>query len=143
MRVPSDLEVQSSELVVYAARLLRAVRRQVGQPAGMRILALLDELGATGVTQLAEADRSSQPTMSGAVRQLEEHGYVERTSVSSDARRTVVRLTPAGRRRLTEARRVNGAAVAARLTHTGHSTEDVAAVVAVLRDVLAAPLDLS
>jgi DNA-binding MarR family transcriptional regulator len=141
--VPTDLEVQSSDLVVYAARLLRAVRRQIGQPPGLRILALLDELGATAVTQLADADRSSQPTMSGAVRQLEEQGYVQRSSDASDARRSVVALTPAGRRRLTEARRVNGAAVAERLARTGHSVEDVEAAVTLLRDVLAAPLDVT
>ena len=68
--MPTDLEEQSSELVVYAARLVRAVRRRVGHPSGIRILSLLDELGPQGVTALAEADRSSQPTMSGAVRQL-------------------------------------------------------------------------
>jgi DNA-binding MarR family transcriptional regulator len=135
--VPSDLEEQSGELVVYAARLVRAVRRRVAQPAGMRIISLLDELGPQGVTSLAEADRTSQPTVSGAVRQLEEQGLVAKTRDPSDARRTVVTLTTEGRRRLVEARRDNGAAVAERLTHTGHSADDVAAAVAVLRDVLA------
>jgi DNA-binding MarR family transcriptional regulator len=134
--VGSELEEQCSELVVYAARLVRAVRRRVGQPAGMRILALLDEHGPQGVTQLAEADRSSQPTMSGAIRQLEELGLVERSADASDARRTVIRLTTLGRRRLTEARRVNGAAVAERVVRTDHNADDVAAAVAVLRDVL-------
>jgi hypothetical protein len=84
-RVPTDLEQQSSELVVYAARLVRAVRRRVGAPAGIRILALLDELGPQGVTALAEADRSSQPTVSGAVRQLEEQGTVAKEADPTDA----------------------------------------------------------
>jgi DNA-binding MarR family transcriptional regulator len=136
-RVPSDLEQQSSELVVYAARLVRAVRRRVGQPAGIRILALLDELGPQGVTALSEADRSSQPTVSGAVRQLEEQGMVAKDSDPDDARRTLVRLTPEGRRTLANARRDNGAAVAERLARTGHTADDVAAAVAVLRDVMA------
>jgi DNA-binding MarR family transcriptional regulator len=135
--VPSDLEEQSSELVVYAARLVRAVRRQVAQPAGIRILALLDEFGPQGVTALADADRSSQPTVSGAVRQLETQGLVAKTTDVTDARRTVVTLTTEGRRRLVEARRENGAAVAERFALTGHSADDVAAAVAVLRDVLA------
>jgi DNA-binding MarR family transcriptional regulator len=139
-RVPSDLEEQSSELVVYAARLVRAVRRRVGQPSGIRILALLDELGPQGVTALAEADRSSQPTVSGAVRQLEEQGLVAKDSDPTDARRALVRLTPEGRRVLTAARRDNGAAVAERLARTGHSVDDVAAAVAVLRDVMAEKL---
>ena len=95
-RVPTDLEQQSSELVVYAARLVRAVRRRVSQPAGIRILALLDEVGPQGVTALAEIDRSSQPTVSGAVRQLVEQGLVAKDADPGDARRTVVRLTAGG-----------------------------------------------
>ena len=138
--MPTDLEEQSSELVVYAARLVRAVRRRLGHPAGIRILSLLDELGPQGVTQLAEADRSSQPTISGAVRLLEEQGLVSRTQDPDDARRSVVQLSAQGRRKLRDARRDNGRAVAERLVHTGHSAEDVAAAVAVLRDVMAEQL---
>lgn len=132
----TDLEEQSSELVVYAARLVRAIRHRVGHPAGIRILALLDEFGPQGVTALAEADHSSQPTVSGAVHQLEEQGLVAKAPDPSDARRTVVTLTVAGRRRLVEARRANGAAVAERLARTGHTAGEVAAAVAVLRDVM-------
>jgi DNA-binding MarR family transcriptional regulator len=134
--VPTDLEQQSSELVVQAARLVRAVRRRVGQPAGIRILSLLDELGPLGVTALAEADRSSQPTISGAVGQLVDEGWVAKKPDRNDARRSVVQLTAQGRRRLAKARRVNGAAVAERLARTGHSADDVAHAVAVLRDVM-------
>lgn len=132
----TDLQKQSSELVVQAARLVRAVRRRVGQPAGIRILSLLDELGPLGVTALAEADRSSQPTISGAVRQLVELGWVAKEPDLNDARRSVVQLTSKGRRRLADARRDNGAAVAERLARTGHSADDVAHAVAVLRDVM-------
>ena len=138
--MPSDLQEQSSELVVYSARLVRAVRRRVGHPAGIRILSLLDELGPQGITALADVDRSSQPTMSGAVRQLEEQGLVARAADPSDARRSLVRLTPEGRRRLFEARRENGVVVAERLTRTGQRGRDVAAAVAVLRDVMAEQL---
>jgi DNA-binding MarR family transcriptional regulator len=134
--VPSDLEQQSSELVVQAARLVRAVRRRVGHPAGVRILALLEELGPSGVTALAEADRSSQPTVSGAVQQLADEGWVAKEPDPNDARRSVVRLTPAGRKQLMEFRRDNGRAVAERLARTGHTVEDVTRAVAVLRDVM-------
>jgi DNA-binding MarR family transcriptional regulator len=134
--VPTDLEQQSSELVVQAARLVRAVRRRVGQPAGIRILSLLDELGPLGVTALAEADRSSQPTISGAVSQLVDEGWVAKEPDPGDARRSVVELTDLGRERLTQARRDNGAAVAERLARTGHSADDVAHAVSVLRDVM-------
>jgi DNA-binding MarR family transcriptional regulator len=136
-RVPSDLEQQSSELVVQAARLVRAIRRRISQPAGIRILALLEELGPMGVTALADADRSSQPTVSGALRQLEEEGWVAKNVDPADARRALVELTPRGRQRLLDARRDNGKAVAERLARTGHSAEDVAHAVKVLRDVMA------
>jgi DNA-binding MarR family transcriptional regulator len=134
--VPSDLEQQSSELVVQAARLVRAVRRRIAQPAGIRILSLLDEQGPLGVTALADADRSSQPTVSGAVRQLEEEGWVAKKADPADARRALVELTPKGRQRLLDARRDNGRAVAERLARTGHTSDDVAHAVAVLRDVM-------
>lgn len=130
------LEQQSSELVVQAARLVRAVRRRVGQPAGIRILSLLDELGPLGVTAIAEADRSSQPTISGAVRQLVDEGWVAKEPDASDARRSLITLTAKGRRRLAEARRDNGRAVAERLARTGHDADDVAHAVSVLRDVM-------
>ena len=132
----TDLEQQSSELVVQAARLVRAIRRRVGQPAGIRILALLDEQGPLGVTALAEADRSSQPTVSGAVRHLVQEGWVAKTTDPADARRAMVELTAKGRQRLADARRDNGAAVAEWLARTGHSADDVAHAVAVLRDVM-------
>ena len=134
--MPSDLEQQSSELVVQAARLVRAVRRRVGDPAGIRMLALLEESGPLGVTALAEADRSSQPTVSGAVRQLEGEGWVAKKTDPTDARRALVELTPKGRQRLLDARRDNGRAVAERLARTGHTVEDVAHAVSVLRDVM-------
>ena len=138
--MPSELEQQSSELVVHAARLVRAIRRRVGHPAGIRILALLDELGPLGVTELAAVDRSSQPTVSGAVRQLEDQLLVARAADPSDARRSVVRLTDEGERRLAEARRENGHAVAERLERTGHTADEVSAAVALLRDVMAEEL---
>jgi DNA-binding MarR family transcriptional regulator len=120
-RVSTDLEEQSSELVVQAARLVRAVRRRMGHPAGIRILAVLDELGPLGVTALADADRSSQPTISGAVRHLVETGWVAKEPDPTDARRSLVRLTAQGRQRL---------------ARTGRTADEVAHAVAVLRDVM-------
>jgi DNA-binding MarR family transcriptional regulator len=137
--VPTDLEVQSSELVVQAARLVRAVRRWVGQPAGIRILALLEDVGPLGVTAIAEADRSSQPTISGAVRQLVQEGWVAKQPDPSDARRSLVQLTAKGRQRLADARRDNGAAVAERLSRTGRSADEVAQAISVLRAVMDEP----
>jgi len=133
-----DLRELSSDLVVYAARLIRAVRRALEQPAGIRVLSLLDEHGALGITQLAAADRSSQPTMSGAVAALVERGWVDKQPNPADARGSVVTLTDAGRAELQRTRRLNGELVAARLAaHGEHSTEELATAVAVLRSILA------
>ncbi len=137
MSVPSELEDLSSDLVMYAARLVRAVRRLHEQPAGIRVLSLLDELGPMSVTGLARADRCSQPTMSLAVARLMESGEVSKGTDPADARCAVVRLTARGRRTLADARRVNGATVAARLGERHeHTSHDIATAVAVLRDLV-------
>jgi DNA-binding MarR family transcriptional regulator len=132
-----DLEELSSDLVVYAARLVRAVRRLHEQPAGIRVLALLDELGPTSVTALARADRCSQPTMSLAVARLIESGDVAKDVDPADGRCSVVQLTRTGRSTLAGARRRAGASVAARLAeHDTHSIHDIATAVAVLSDLV-------
>lgn len=137
-----DLQELSSDLVVYAARLVRAVRRSSELPAGFRVLSLLDEHGPLGITALAAVDRSSQPTMSGAVAGLVRRGWVDKQPNPADARGSVVTLTDSGRQELDRVRRNNGEMVAARLAaHHTHSTEDLATAVAVLRDVLASGPD--
>ncbi|WP_148615776.1 MarR family winged helix-turn-helix transcriptional regulator [Nocardioides rubriscoriae] len=131
---PVDL---GSELVTHAARLVRAVRRRHDLPAGIRVLSLLDEHGTLGVSALARADRCSQPTMSASVRDLAEDGWVTKDTDPTDARASVVTLTPAGRAELDRVRRFNGEAVAARLAaSTTHTVDDLATAVAVLRDLL-------
>lgn len=133
----SDPVELGGELVTQAARLIRAVRRRHDLPAGLRVLSLLDEHGALGVTRLAEADRCSQPTMSATVRDLVAAGHVAKQADPADARASVVTLTPAGRAELARIRRLNGEAVAARLAaSTTHSVDDLATAVAVLRDLL-------
>lgn len=125
------------DLVTYAARLVRAVRRVQQLPAGARVLSLLDQHGALGIGALAAADRCSQPTMSATVADLAGRGLVDKTPNPDDARASVVTLTAAGRRELTDIRRRNGALVAAALeAHPGRTEEDLATAVAVLRDVL-------
>lgn len=135
----SPLESLSGDLVMYAARLVRAVRRVVDSPAGVRVLSLLDELGPQGVSALAAADRCSQPTMSGTVNGLLERGWVTKSAHPSDARSTLVDLTAAGRAELARIRRDNGQVVAERLAARAHSPEEVARAVALLRDLLDPP----
>ncbi|MFC7493066.1 MULTISPECIES: MarR family winged helix-turn-helix transcriptional regulator [unclassified Nocardioides] len=133
---PADIEL-ASDLVVQAARLVRAVRRELELPAPSRILSLLDETGPVGITRLAELDRCSQPTMSNAVTQLVERGWATKAPNPEDARSSVVTLADAGRDELQRVRALNGERVATLLAGT-HTSEEVATAVAVLRDVLAA-----
>lgn len=132
----TDLDL-ASDLVTYAARLVRAVRRNAELPAGARLLSILDELGASTVTALAAADRTSQPTTTGAVRDLVERGLAAKQPHPDDARSSLIDLTEAGRAELARIRRRSGEAVAARLdAHPTHTNEDLATAVAVLRDLL-------
>lgn len=135
---PHDTRELCSDLVVHAARLVRAVRRVHELPPGFRVLSLLDEHGPQGITQLAAIDRCSQPTMSGVVASLAERGLVVKRPRPGDARSSVVTLTEEGRHELARVRSEYGATVAARLAAPpSHSPEELATAVAVLRDLLA------
>jgi DNA-binding MarR family transcriptional regulator len=132
----TDTEL-ASDLVVQAARLVRAVRRELELPAATRIISLLDEHGPLGITQLAELDRCSQPTMSAAVNRLVESGWVGKGPNPADARGSVVALSDSGRDELLRVRRLHGERVAALVAaHPDLTTEDLATAVAVLRGIL-------
>jgi DNA-binding MarR family transcriptional regulator len=122
-----ELEQLSASLVTYAARLGRAVSRRTASDypaATMRLLSQIDEVGPVGISSLAEADRCTQPTMSGAVQKLVDKGWATKTPHPADARAAIVALTDAGRSVLAEARRRNGRLVAERL---GEATADTRA----------------
>jgi DNA-binding MarR family transcriptional regulator len=75
--------------------------------------------------------------MSGIVADLVERGLVDKQPHPTDARASVVDLTAAGRKELTDVRRRNGALIATVVgSHPDHTDEDLATAVAVLRDVL-------
>ncbi|MGK2876269.1 MAG: MarR family winged helix-turn-helix transcriptional regulator [Nocardioides sp.] len=124
----------SGDLVVYAARLIRLMKRTQDLPAGTRMLSLLDEYGPLGITALAHLDGCSQPTMSAAVANLVDAGLVSKHPNPNDARGCVITLTDAGSQRLNDVRAQHAQTVAARLG--SHDLDDLATAVAVLRDLL-------
>lgn len=128
----------SNDLVVLSARLVREIRRNtVDLPAAStRLMSLVDELGATTIGALAQADRCSQPTMSGLVNGLVEKGWLQRDPHPEDARSALVSMTSEGRRVLTAVRRRNATLVAERIESSGRSPEELATAVAVLSDLL-------
>ena len=132
-----DAATLSSDLTVLAARLVRLVRREHAPSAGVRVLSILVELGPQSVTTLAQADRCSQPTMTGQVRQLAEQGWVAKQPHPADARSSLVALTDGGRAELERVRQLSAALVSGRLArHTDLTTDDLATAVAVLQAVL-------
>ena len=81
-----------------------------------RVLAVLEDLGELSVLDLAEAALSPQPTVTHALRRLEERGLVRRTAGTNDKRNRFVSITPEGsklsRTLITEARRLEQQALA-------------------------------
>ncbi len=128
----------SNDLVVLSARLVREVRRNTTDlhAASIRLMSLLDELGPSTVSALAQADRCSQPTMTGIVNGLVDKGWLRRDPHPDDARSTLVSMTTEGRHKLTAVRGRNADLVAERITSSGRSPEDLATAVAVLSDLL-------
>lgn len=125
-----------SDLTLYAARLVRLLRRERPQPAGLRVLSILDETGPLGVTPLAAVDQCSQPTMTGIVNGLVERGWVRKQPDRDDGRSNLVALTAAGRKVLADTRRANGELVAARLAASGTRVQDLTNAVDLLRTIL-------
>ncbi|MEI8407487.1 MULTISPECIES: MarR family winged helix-turn-helix transcriptional regulator [unclassified Kribbella] len=113
----TDLTQLGVDMVVASARVTRMASRDVSAlpHAAMRLLGRLDELGPTRISELAKADRCSQPTMSNLVQRQEEQGWVRREADPADSRASLISLTEAGYGELQRARQEAGAAVATRL----------------------------
>lgn len=126
----------TSDIVMYAARLVRTMRRSLDLPAGVRVLTILEESGPQGITQLAQADDCSQPTMSAQVAQLVQAGLVSKAPNPADARGSVITLTDAGREELAKVRTQMSDTVRERLVRSHRTPEELATAVAVLHDLI-------
>ncbi|MFF0339791.1 MarR family winged helix-turn-helix transcriptional regulator [Kribbella sp. NPDC004875] len=115
--IATDLTKLGEQLVVASTRLSRLATRNVNTlpHAAMRVLGRLDELGQARISELAKADRCSQPTMSNLVQRLEEQGWVRRSADPADSRASLISLTDAGLAELRSARSQAGTALAAHL----------------------------
>jgi DNA-binding MarR family transcriptional regulator len=113
----NELTGLGEEMVVASTRLARLATRNVNTlpHAAMRVLGRLDELGQARISELAKADRCSQPTMSNLVQRLEEQGWVRRAQDPADSRASLISLTDAGLAELRSARRQAGEALSAYL----------------------------
>src|SRR5436305_1223797 len=102
--------------------LLRVSRRlrHEGQKAGVTaqdtlILGYLKKNPGAGVSELADLERISRPTMSSHVKRLEAAGWVTRTDDAEDGRRQGLTVTPAGLRKHAAAQAHRNDWLAARL----------------------------
>lgn len=88
-----------SELLTVVARLNRLASQRIRLPlpyAQARLLGTIEDCGTARISELAELDHCSQPTMTTQVRRLEAAGLVARTTDPADARAVRIRITPAG-----------------------------------------------
>ncbi|MDQ2756922.1 MAG: MarR family winged helix-turn-helix transcriptional regulator [Actinomycetota bacterium] len=136
-----ETDTVGAELLSVVARLHRFATHQAGIDvpfAQVRLLALVEESGASRVSELAALDRCTQPTMTAQVKRLEAAGLVTRVTDPSDARAVLVSTTPAGHHQLEAAREARAAAVAPYLATLEPQEHDVlAAAVPILRRLLA------
>ena len=104
------------------APLLRVSRklRQEAQKAGLSvqdalILGYVRKHPGAGVSELADADQISRPTMSTHVKRLEAAGWLTRSNDVDDGRRSGLAVTPAGGRKLDAIQRLRNDWLSARL----------------------------
>lgn len=121
--------VNGDELLRTVARLHRWATRNARldvPPAQMRLLALVGDIGPARIGDLAEADHSSQPTMTSQIQRAESHGWLTRTPDPDDARASLIALSPRGESELAVARASRTAAITPLLE--GLSQRDAATV---------------
>lgn len=90
----------STDLRMAAFRFTRRMRAQKADQAlsdaQFAVLGALYRGGTLTLTQLAERERVSAPSMNRTVNCLEEAGYIERTADEVDRRKTNIELNEAG-----------------------------------------------
>ena len=125
MATSSDPRRLAVELLVTSARFTRLAARETptAMPRALwRALAQLEDLGPTRVSDLAAADRVSQPTATAVVQKLVEGGWVRRCPDLTDARAVRVTITDAGRDALAQTRDAAADALTPRLARLDPDT---------------------
>jgi DNA-binding MarR family transcriptional regulator len=102
-----DLHQLGEDLITTAARVVRWAPRPSHirlSFAAARILARINDSGPSRISDLAEQERSSQPTITNHIKRLEVAGLVERSPDARDARAWRIRVTDDGRQELAQMR---------------------------------------
>jgi DNA-binding MarR family transcriptional regulator len=127
-----------SELLTVVAKLNRLATQRIRLPlpwAQARLLGTIDDQGEARISDLAELDHCSQPTMTTQVRRLEDAGLVARTP--DDARAVRIRITPEGQLVLARVRADRAAVIDPRIERlTEQDRETLSAAVGALHRLL-------
>ncbi|WP_168217877.1 MarR family winged helix-turn-helix transcriptional regulator [Occultella kanbiaonis] len=108
--------------------------------AQARLLALVERAGPARISDLARADRTSQPTMTTQVQRLEDLGWVSREPDPTDGRAALVGMTEAGRAALREVRAARERALEPSLAQLSAAERaDLEAGIAVMRRLVELP----
>ena len=102
-----DLHALGEDLISTAARMVRWVPKENGfsiSLAAARLLARLHDNGPTRISELAAAERCSQPTITNHVKRLEAAQLVDRAADPRDARAWMIKLTKKGNQQLASMR---------------------------------------
>lgn len=121
-----DLLGLGEELIRTCARVVRwAPAGHAGlSVAATRILSRVNDAGdGIRISDLAVAERSSQPTITNHIKRLEALGLVSRDTDIDDARVSILSVTPAGRTRLSAIRQQIGSYLAPRLAQLSASDQ--------------------
>jgi DNA-binding MarR family transcriptional regulator len=128
------------ELLGVVARLNRLATQRTRLPlpwAQARLLSTIEDQGAARISDLADLDHCSQPTMTIQVRRLEDAGLVTRTPDPDDARAVLIRITPKGVRTLARVRADRAAVIDPHIARLDPEDRDtLSAAVRVIRRVL-------
>lgn len=125
---PGDGGGLGSELLTVVARLNRLATQRIRLPlpwAQARLLGTIDDQGEARISDLAEVDHCSQPTMTTQVRRLEDAGLVARTPDPDDARAVRIRITPEGSRILAQVRADRAAVIDPRIEQLSEQDRDI------------------
>jgi DNA-binding MarR family transcriptional regulator len=116
----ADIATLAEALRPALLRLSRQLRKESQRfgmsPLDAMILGLVKHREGIGVSELADLEQMSRPTMSSHVKRLEQAGWLARRAPDSeDKRRVGLALTPAGRRAMDAVRRQRNDWLAGRL----------------------------
>lgn len=106
------------QLTRQAARFSRVAGRSAASGYSVvawRVLAELEQNGECRISELAQREHVSQPSMTGILQRLEGEGWVARTPDPQDGRASLVHLTEAGAAALHGFRDAAAARIAPRL----------------------------